>query len=664
MISQMVLIMITVGVAASPAAGAELPGTDYPITPVPFTDVRIADEFWSKRQETNRMVTIPHVLRQCEETGRIDNFAVAGKLKEGKFRGYFFNDSDVYKLIEGIAYSLTLHPDPKLEAQSDAVIAKMAAAQEPDGYLYCSRTICTPDNMPPGGKERWSDMKSGHELYCVGHMYEAAVAYANATGKRALLDVAVKNADLVGKEFGPGKRIAPCGHPEVEIGLVKLYRATNNAKYLDLAKFFIEARGRGERPRYGEYAQDHLPVREQTVAVGHAVRAAYLYSGVADVAAVTGDEDYVRVLDRIWEDAVGHKLYITGGIGARGAGEAFGADYELPNGTAYAETCAAIANALWNQRMFLLHGDAKYVDVLERIIYNGMLSGISLEGDRFFYVNPLESHSGDTRVPWFDCACCPPNVVRFIASIGGFAYARRGGELYVNLFIGGTANVKMADQTIRITQETRYPWDGRVRLTVEPAKAPAKLDLLLRIPGWARNEPVPSDLYTYADKSDAKPTLKVNGRPQDIAIEKGYARLAREWKSGDVVELDLPMPVRRVAAHHEVKDDVRKVALERGPLVYCVEAADNDGAPVLSFVLPDDRELRTAPRAELLGGVTTITGKVQTVKRTEDGKVVVSGKRNFTAIPYYAWAHRARGGMAVWLARDPAAAQPGSTTQP
>jgi len=651
------ITLMTLLWGSGPAA-AQKPA-DYPIQPVPFTRVRVADAFWAPRLETNRKVTIPYAFKMCEETGRIDNFAVAGKLKQGKFRGIYFNDSDVFKVIEGAAYALSIRPDPELDKYLDDLIAKIAAAQEPDGYLYTARTLCGPDYMPPGGQQRWSDMGGGHELYCVGHLYEGAVAHHLATGKKTLLDVAKRNADLVCSVFGPGKKTSPCGHQEIEIGLVKLFRLTGDEKYLKTAKFFLDMRGRAiGRRLYGTYAQDHKPIVEQSEAVGHAVRAGYMYSGVADVAALTGDADYAKAIDRIWENVVGKKLYITGGIGARGGGEAFGDDYELPNRTAYCETCAAIANALWNHRMFLLHGDAKYLDVLERVIYNGFLSGVSLEGNRFFYPNPLESHSGATRAPWFDCACCPSNVVRFIPSIPGYAYAVQGENLYVNLFIAGDAQAELAGGKVHLKQETRYPWDGEIKITVDPAKAGARFALLVRIPGWAQNSVVASDLYRFDKADNAKVVLKVNGAAQALNLEKGFARLERDWKKGDTVELSLPMPVRRVLAHEQVKDDTGRVALSRGPVVYCAEGVDQKDGRVLNLLLPDDAELRSEFRGDLLGGVQVILGKAKVVRRNEQGVPVVGDEQELLAVPYYAWAHRKGGQMAVWLAREVSAARP------
>ena len=642
---------------------------DYPIQPVPFTRVRIADEFWARRLETNRKVTIPYAFKMCEETGRIDNFAVAGRLKEGKFRGIYFNDSDLYKVIEGAAYALAIQPDPELDKYLDGVIAKIAAAQEKDGYLYTARTLSGPGYMPPGGKERWSDLAGGHELYCVGHLYEGAVAHYLATGKRTLLDVALKNADLVCSVFGRDKKTNPDGHQEVEIGLVKLYRVTGDEKYLKMAKFFLDSRGHAwGRRLYGDYCQDHKPVIEQTEAVGHSVRAGYMYSGMADVAALTGDADYIRAISRIWGNVVGRKLYLTAGVGARGGIEGFGADYELPNMSAYCETCAAIALAMWNHRMFLLTGDAKYLDVVERVIYNGFLSGVAMEGNWFFYGNPLEANRGRARSPWFDCACCPSNVVRFVPSIPGYAYAHRGDDLYVNLFIGGSATVapfpfvvgrsfNLSKDKVQIHQETRYPWDGTVRITVDPQQT-REFSVYVRIPGWARNEPVPSNLYRYADKTNSVVSLKVNGSPTELKLDKGFAVIRRVWRKGDTIEMDLPMPVRRVVAHERVLDDVGRVALQRGPIVYCAEGLDQKGGRVVSLLLPDSVALRSEFRKDLLGGVQVILGKASPVSRAKDGKPVAGAEQDFLAIPYYAWAHRGASQMSVWLAREIGAAKP------
>jgi DUF1680 family protein len=644
--------------ASAPAAP---PAADYPIRPVPFTAVSIEDGFWSPRLETNRRVTVRHNFAKCETTSRIRNFEVAGSLEKGAFEGLFgFNDSDVYKVVEGASYSLRLRPDPDLEAYLDGVIAKIAAAQEPDGYLYTAGTIPTLAKTPTCcvSRPRWSDIASGHELYDLGHLYEAAAAHYQATGKRSLLDVALKSADLLTREFLPGGRLDPPGHEEVEIGLVKLYRATGETKYLDQARFFLEQRGNAAgHELYGAYAQDHAPVLEQKEAVGHAVRAGYLYSAMADVGALTGDEAYGRALDAIWDSVVGRKLYVTGGLGARRDGEAFGDDYELPSLTAYAETCAAIAGAMWSHRMFLLRGDGKYVDVLERILYNGFLSGVSLDGERFFYPNPLASTGTRTfnqgkkgRSEWFDCSCCPTNVVRFLPSIPGYVYAQRGGDAFVNLFVAGRGELTLdGDLRVALRQETRYPWDGAVRITVEPAR-PSEFAVRVRIPGWAQGRPVPSDLYRYADGATSPFRLAVNGQPLAPAIEQGFAVLRRAWKAGDTIDLVLPMPVRRVQGHDKVAATAGRVALERGPVVYCAEATDN-GGDVFNLVLPDDAVLEARARPDLLGGVTVLAGRALALHAGDDGRSVVTRERDFVAVPYHVWAHRGEGSMAVWIPR-------------
>ena len=622
---------------------------DYPISPVSFTAVQISDEFWLPRIETNQRITIPFANKKNEETGRVDNFAIGAGLKEGKYLGRRFNDTDVYKVIEGIAYSLQVHPDSELEEYTDGLIELIAASQEKDGYLYPARTV-DPENQAQGvGPERWSRLRGSHELYNAGHMYEAAVAYFQATDKRAFLEVAVKNADMLTRTFGPEKRRDVPGHQEIEIGLAKLYRATGKKEYLDLAKFFLDERGHphdgGLYPEDSpfalyngrDYMQDHIPVTEQAEAVGHAVRATYMYAGMADVAALTGSADYIQAIDRLWENVVSKKLYLTGGVGARHTSEAFGDNYELPNLSAYTETCAAIGNAFWNHRMFLLHGKAKYIDVLERVLFNGLVSGVSLEGDCFFYQNPLESRGRRERSPWFEVACCPGNIVRFIPSFPGYIYAKKDNDLYINLFVQSKANIEMKNQTVRLSQETRYPWEGNIQISVQPEKA-GEFTVFVRIPGWAQGQPVPSDLYRFEDEHINSPEIQINGTPYPLKMENGFARLNRKWEAEDRIELSLSMPVRRVSSHEGVQENQGKVAIQRGPIVYCFEGADNAGQ-VLDLVLPDDSRLETQFLPELLGGLVVIKGN------SIDNRPLI-------AIPYYAWAHRGAGEMAVWINRE------------
>jgi DUF1680 family protein len=645
-IGQVILAAIA-GVAIA-TANSSAETSDYPIRPVAAHRVQFHDDFWRPRLEVNRTVTIPYSLVMCEETGRVENYRVAAGTSEKKWTGRFgFNDSDLSKIIEGAAYALMTHPDPKLAAYVDELIGVMAAAQETDGYLYTAWTardkIDDPKNIhccyPKAA--RWLESRDSHELYNLGHLYEAAAAHYEATGQRNFLDVATKSADLLVETFGPGKLEIPAGHPEIELGLVKLYRATGERRYLELAKYFVDLRGQpsASRPElWGEYHQDHKPLRDQDEAVGHSVRAIYLYAGAADVAALTADPSLVEAVDQLWKNVVGKKTYVTGGVGAKGQGEAFGKNYELPNRTAYCETCANLATCYWNHRMFLLHGDAKYIDVLERAVYNSVVSGVSLDGKEFFYPNPLASRGDYARSKWFDCSCCPTNLCRFIPSVPGYAYAIGDDGVYVNLFAQGSALLPIdGNRKVGIEQTTRYPWEGRVEITVTTDATSEKFALYVRLPGWARNEAWPTDLYSYLDKSQEQATLQVNGESVVIQPVKGYLVIDREWQSGDKVTLDLPMPVHRVVANDQVRADRGRVALMRGPLVYCVEAADLSGGSVESLWVPDDATLETEFRDGLLGGVQVVTGDVP---------------QKFTAIPYCTWANRGQGAMAVWLRRN------------
>ena len=641
------------------------PPRDYPVKPVPFTAVHFNDGFWAPRIEVNRTVTIPFAFEKCEETGRVTNFLQAATvlrgepLKDKKMPPYPFDDTDLYKVIEGASYVLTVQPDVKLEAYIDSLIEKIAAAQESDGYLYPARTIDPANPHRWAGPKRWELEKvDSHELYNFGHLTEAAIAHYQATGKRSLLDIALKEAALLDSTFGPGKQAIWPGHQITEMALAKLYRASGESRFLNLAKFMLDVRGPdGSRGAGRTYNQSHKKVVEQTEAVGHAVRATYMYSGMADVAALTGDASYVNAIDKIWEDVVGKKLYITGGIGATGSGEAFGGPFELPNMSAYNETCAAIGNDYWNYRLFLLHADAKYIDVMERTLYNGLISGVSLDGKSFFYPNPLESAGQHQRSPWFGVACCPGNITRFIASVPGYVYAQQGDKLYVNLFVGSSGEVKLDNgRTVKLTQETRYPWDGAVKMTVSPDKAGA-FTINVRIPGWARNEAVPSDLYYFADQVNEAAMLKVNGKAVPLKLDKGYVGLNRNWKKGDVIELQFPMPVRRVLASEQVSADRGRLALQRGPLVYCAEWPDNPDGRVRNLVLPDSAQLTAEFKSDLLKGVTVLKGKAQGLAFDAQGKLLKQ-EQEFTAIPYYAWANRGRGEMLVWLPNSEANARP------
>jgi len=626
----------------------------YGLERVSWRQVDVAGGFWESRLETNRRVTVWHTLRQCEKTGRIENFARAGNLLEGKFEGTFFNDSDVYKVLEGAAYVLGKNEDAVLEAYVDGVIDKIAAAQWEDGYLYTSYSI--PQRQPA---KQWTGCRWAHELYCAGHLFEAAAAYYQATGKRKFLDVAVKLADHIDSVFGPARKRDVPGHEEIELALVRLYEVTGQRRYLELARFFVAERGQAHgRQLYGEYHQDHKPVLEQDEPVGHAVRAAYLYAGMVDVGAMTGDGRYVEAAKRIWENVVSKKLYLTAGIGAQHDGESFGTDYELPNATAYCETCAAIANAFWNYRLFLLEGQGKYLDVFEQVLYNGFLAGVSMSGNKFFYRNPLEwdglykfnADGTGLRQGWFGCACCPTNIVRFMGRLGGYVYARRAEDIYVNLFVSGRGRIETIGGTVRLRQETRYPWDGKVRITIE-LEQPEEFAIFIRVPGWARNRPLPGDLYHYMKPRQEQVSFAINGTFVEPIVKKGFACIRRRWQARDVVEVEFQMAVRRVLCYEKVEANRGKVALQRGPIVYCAEWIDNNGS-VFNLVLPDDRRLWAEYRENMLGGVTVIGGRVRAAVSGGAGQAMVQEERGFTAIPYYAWGHRGAGEMAVWLARQ------------
>lgn len=583
------------------------------INPVQFSEVKITDDFWAPRLKNHKDVTLAVCIDQIEnQTGRIRNFENAA-LKQGEHSGIYFDDSDVYKALEGMAYSLQNNPDPVLEAKCDEWIAKFAAAQEEDGYINTYYTLT-------GLDKRWTVMDK-HEMYCAGHMIEAGVAYYNVTGKRTLLDVCIRMADHMMSLFGPGKRDWVPGHEEIELALVKLYQATGEKKYLDFSEWLIDERGKGlganeGKPWNAEYHQDDKPVREMTDIAGHAVRAMYLYCGMADVAAYTGDQGYIDALGRLWDDVVLKNMYVTGGIGQSAHNEGFTVDYSLPNLTAYCETCASVGMVLWNWRMNQFTGDGKYVDVMERSMYNGALAGISLDGDRFFYVNPLESLGNHHRQAWYGCACCPSQICRFLPSIGNYIYGVSDDAIWVNLYIGDKADVRFGGKNLTLTQETRYPWEGAVKLTVGTRSA-VKADMRLRIPGWCKSY-----------------VIKVNGAEVNPEVESGYAVLPGRWKDGDVIELDMDMPVELVAADPRTKEDEGMRAVQRGPLVYCIEEVDNkDGFDELA--ISEDAEFTTAFQKDLLKGVVTIDAKA-------------CGK-TLKYIPYYSWDNREAGKMKVWV---------------
>lgn len=590
------------------------------ITPVKFSDVKINDGFWTPRLKSHKDVTMGVCIDQIEnQTGRIRNFENAA-LKQGEHSGIFFDDSDVYKALEGMAYSLQNIPDPVLEAKCDEWIDKFAAAQEEDGYINTFYTLT-------GLDKRWDNMDK-HEMYCAGHMIEAGVAYYNVTGKRKLLDVCIRMADHMMTIFGPGKRNWVPGHEEIELALVKLYQVTGEKKYLDFSEWLLEQRGHG----YGSYSvhvdpegarkwnpiyyQDDAPVRDMCEIAGHAVRAMYLYCGMADVAAYTGDQGYIDALNRLWDDVVVRNMYITGGIGQSAHNEGFTTDYSLPNLTAYCETCASVGMVLWNWRMNQFTGDSKYADVMERSMYNGALAGISLEGDLFFYVNPLESVGTHHRKPWYGCACCPSQICRFLPSIGNYIYGISQDAVWVNLYMGNTAEVKVNGKNVTLTQETNYPWEGAVALTVG-TKSPVKTQMRMRIPEWCRSY-----------------TLAVNGTAVNAPVEKGYAVIDRKWKDGDKIELVLDMPVEVVAADPRVKENEGRRALQRGPLVYCLEEADNK-VDYDQLRISEDASFSTEFKPDFLRGVVTITAQ--------------TGSQTLNYIPYYSWDNREPGRMQVWV---------------
>ncbi len=617
--------------------------------PVSFSMVEVQDNFWKPVINKVSTVTIPVCILQTEvKTPRIRNFEKVAAQKGEKHEGIYFDDSDVYKALEAIAYSLKNNPDKALEKKADEWIDKIAAAQLPDGYLNTYYTLS-------GIDKRWTDMEK-HEDYLAGHLIEAAVAYFNTTGKRKLLDVAIRVADNIDSTFRQKNRPWVSGHEEIELALVKLYKTTNNKKYLTLADWYLQQRGHGygkgviwDQWKTPEYCQDKLSVKEQKDITGHAVRAMYLYTGSADVGAANNDNGYMNAMKSVWEDVVYRNMYITGGIGSSGSNEGFTVDYDLPNENAYCETCASVGMVLWNQRMNLLTGDAKYIDVLERSLYNGALDGLSLSGDHFFYGNPLASNGNYSRSEWFGCACCPSNIARLVESVGDYIYAKTDDAVWVNLFVGSSTLVSLQNKKVKIIQTTKYPWDGEIQITVSPEKK-MKFGLYVRIPGWAQNIPVPGDTYAYSDSVVSTFSLTVNGIAEKCKVLNGYALIDRQWKKDDKVTLSLPMPIRRVIANDLVKQDRYRVALQRGPLVYCFEHADNNGK-VMNIVIPDETEFKSSFQADMLNGVIRIQAQAPVLVLGKDGKSVSTEIRTVTAIPYYAWANRGEGQMQVWMPR-------------
>ena len=626
----------------------EYKNSDYKIEQVEVKDVHINDKFWLPIIQNVQKKTIAYAIGKCNQEGRFDNFLIAGNVKQGTVRGQMpFDDSDVYKIIEGASNSLISSPNKELESLVDSLVTIIKIGQEKDGYLTTWRTINPAKPPAPWVKVdkgvRWEYMNMSHEEYNAGHLYEAAVVHYKATGKRNLLDIAIKNADLFVKTFGDGegKILAVPGHQIIETGLIKLYGVTGNKNYLTLSKFFLDHRGDSrKKENFGAYAQDSIPVIQQREAVGHAVRAVYMYAGMTDIAAIYHNKDYHEATDGIWDNMVNKKMYVTGGIGARHDGEAFGKNYELPNLNAYNETCAAIGNIYWNQRMFNLSGDNKYIDVIEKTLYNAVISGISLSGTEFFYPNPLESdgnykfnRGSCTRQSWFDCSCCPTNLIRFIPSIPNLIYAHDKKNVFVNLFVGSEANVLINGNKVKIAQETEYPVNSKVIITINADKS-SPFSLKIRIPSWARNEVLPGNLYSYQVKNQSSFDLKINGTKVSPLVKEGYIILDKKWSSKDVIELNLPMNVQTIATNKLVKENLSKTAISYGPFIYAVEEIDNKS----NFdLLKIDRasQFKVTYQPNLLKGINVINFN--------------TGNESFTAIPYYAWANRGVNKMKVWI---------------
>lgn len=614
---------------------------------VNFSNVNITDNFWKPKIEKVSTATLNACIYQTEvKTPRIRNFEKVARGKGEKHEGIYYDDSDVYKALEAMAYSLKTHPDKELEKKADEWIDKIAAAQMHDGYLNTYYQLM-------GIENRWTDMEK-HEDYCAGHLIEAAVAYFNTTGKRKLLDVAVKLANHIDETFRLKDRHWVSGHQEIELALVKLYTTTKDDRYLKLADWFLDQRGRG----YGKgtiwdqwkdplYCQDKVPVKEQKEITGHAVRAMYLYTGAADVSANTNDPGYMNAMKTVWEDVVYRNMYVTGGIGSSGSNEGFSQDYDLPNENAYCETCASVGMVFWNQRMNWLTGDAKYIDVLERSLYNGALDGLSLSGDRFFYGNPLASTGKHFRKEWFGTACCPSNIARLVASVGDYIYGKSINGIFVNLFIGSNTSFTIGKTTVPVEMTTNYPWSGNVKMNFSPSSKVGFV-MNIRIPGWAKGEAVPGDLYSFAGNFNKEVVIKLNGKKIEYKVENGYAVIDREWKKGDAVEIELPMDVRRVVSRPEVKQNLNRTALQAGPIVYCIEGADN-GGKALNMILPEEARLEAEEMQVLNEKVMVLRGELPVLAIAPDGKSISTEKKKITAIPYYTWCNRGQNEMQVWI---------------
>ena len=624
------------------------------IEPVSFSEVNVTDKFWRPKIDKVATKTLSACIYQTEvATPRIRNFEKVARNKGEQHEGIFYDDSDVFKALEAMAYSLKTHPSAEMEKKCDEWIDKIAAAQQPDGYLNTWYTL-------KGLQDKYTDM-SMHEDYNAGHMIEAGVAYYNATGKRKFLDVCIKWADQFDNLFGPGKRDWVTGHEELELALVKLYKVTKNDKYLKLSDWLLSERGKKLAKGYTwtdwkdtAYAQDVLPVKEQKEITGHAVRAMYLYTGAADVAAQTGDAGYMKAMRNVWEDVVYRNMYITGGIGSAGSNEGFTQDYDLPNEQAYCETCASVGMVFWNQRMNSLTGNSEYIDVLERSLYNGALDGLSLSGDRFFYGNPLASRGQNQRREWFGTACCPANIARLVASLGNYIYAKTDNSIYVNLFVGSNTTIPLVNGNVAVNMETNYPWDGSIKLNIDPVKKSpkeslrTKFKLYLRIPGWVQGQTSTNDLYDFSDFKSTVISLKVNGKDQAIMMENGYMIIDREWEKGDVLEYNLPMQTNKIFARKELKQDDNRIAIQRGPIVYCIEGADNN-AKAWNIIIPDNTKFATIDYKVLDESVKAITAEVPVVSVSEDGVSLKTEKKKIIAIPYYTWANRGKNEMQVWL---------------